>query len=355
MSNKNNHPVSVDDLTTQIQQCYSDQTFDTRTQDDAKEENAKGSFRYNIRKAKSEKYLKRLPSILSQKKKGDYYLYPIGSSIQSPVKVLPKWTDVASVINQGITTHRNLDVRTASRQEMKTTLSSGTLSSMLVKMKTYAVLPVSSHMISLQQLLVVNEKQRIFEETHAKFVCVNLMLALRFLHENGIFHGSVCPKKVVLNARHYPCLTGFGTADVMDERQSRPRERTTLEYTSPEQLYNEHLTEVTDTFSIGCLTYAMIYGTPPHRGKDVPCTRRNILDKRFMPPFAPEDISQAGKRFLIRCIRKLETKRYNILDAKDSISENITWFSGLSEDKLYKQALPSPLTSFIKQLDKTEA
>lgn len=303
------------------------------------------------RRAKSSALIRFSTNIEKRRRQKQHYLLPIGSFKETGISKQPiKWVDVASIIDHGVDAHKSLDpIKFRENYERLSTISSGTLTSMIVKEKAYSVFPVLNSMISLEDLLKLHEKssKTIFQETHAKFVCANIMMALRFLHEHKIFHGSVCPQKIVFNERAYPCLTGFGTADIIDDRQSRPRERTQFEYTSPEQLWWEYITEATDIFSTGCVTYALLYGKPPHHGSDTQITRRNLNDKHFEANFPPGTISRPGRKFIAKCIRKRESRRYSILETKDMF-EDIHWFSGLKEEKLYKQSIPSPLIYAIQ-------
>ena len=304
------------------------------------------------RKAKSSALIRFSSNIEERRQQKQHYLLPIGSYKETgSSKQTPKWIDVASIIDQGVDTHKSLDpIKFREEYERIYTLSSGTLTSMLAKDKAYSVFPVLNPMLSVEDLLKLqaNQSKKELQETHVKFICANIMMALRFLHEHEIFHGSVCPKKIVFNERGYPCLTGFGTADIIDDRQSRPREKTQFEYTSPEQLWWEYITEATDIFSTGCVTYALLYGKPPHRGNDTQETRRNLNDKYFEAKFPPGTISRQGRKFICKCIKKRESRRYSILDTKDMF-EDVTWFTGLKEDKLYKQVIPSPLLSAIQK------
>ncbi|XP_045206312.1 putative 3-phosphoinositide-dependent protein kinase 2 [Mercenaria mercenaria] len=303
------------------------------------------------RRAKSNAICRFSTNIEERKRKKQHYLIPIGSVKEtgSPYQ-MPRWVDVASIINQGTDTHKNIDLLKARENEHLMTLSSGTLTSVLTKLKSYSVLPVKNPMLTLEELMQfhANINAKVFQETHAKFVCANIMMALRFLHEHKIFHGSICPRKIVFNEKGYPCLTGFGTADIIDDRQSRPRERTQFEYTSPEQMYWEYITEATDIYSTGCVIYAFLYGRPPHQGSDTLATRRNMNDKHFVVEFPRDTLSRQGKKFISKCIRKRESRRYSILETKNMF-EDISWFSGLNEDKLYKQVIPSPLLSAIQK------
>ena len=48
-----------------------------------------------------------------------------------------------------------------------------------------------------------------FTEFQAKFLCASLMLAVKFLNENDIVHGSLMPKKIIFNDKYYPQIVSF--------------------------------------------------------------------------------------------------------------------------------------------------
>lgn len=108
MASNNNHPITVEDITKKMKLCASD--LSTKTSDSSWSPGASTSRDSSpLKKSRLKKSRKQSLSVSTERKKHkNYYLFPIGSVQHNlgPQKTLPKWIDVASIIEQGVFTHR---------------------------------------------------------------------------------------------------------------------------------------------------------------------------------------------------------------------------------------------------------
>ncbi len=92
--------------------------------------------------------------------------------------------------------------------------------------------------------------------------------ALDAAHRRGLVHRDIKPSNVLLSGDH-AYLTDFGITRLVDERTSSTDAGMwvgTFDYMSPEQLRGEPAGPPSDVYSLGCLLYACLVGTPPfHR------------------------------------------------------------------------------------------
>ena len=98
--------------------------------------------------------------------------------------------------------------------------------------------------------------------------------ALAYAHREGIIHRDIKPENVLLSAGH-PILADFGIARVIDLAGVRQVTRTgmgspgTPAYMSPEQLMGDKILDGrSDTYSLGCVLFELLTGTPPFAGKE---------------------------------------------------------------------------------------
>jgi serine/threonine-protein kinase len=91
--------------------------------------------------------------------------------------------------------------------------------------------------------------------------------ALDVAHRRGLVHRDIKPANVILSGDH-AYLTDFGVTRLVDEHtQSTDTGRWvgTLDYTSPEQLRSEPTGPLADVYSLGCLLYTCLAGSPPFK------------------------------------------------------------------------------------------
>ena len=111
--------------------------------------------------------------------------------------------------------------------------------------------------------------------------------ALGFAHARGVVHRDIKPENILFFGGH-AVVTDFGIALAITDA---PGERLTLEghgvgtpeYMSPEQAFGESVVDArSDVYSLGCVLYEMLSGSPPWGGK---ATMAILLHKtRDAPP-----------------------------------------------------------------------
>lgn len=98
-------------------------------------------------------------------------------------------------------------------------------------------------------------------------VC-RLCETLAFVHGEGIVHGDLTPRNVVVRPSGTPVLVDFGLAArhdrlASDFLEARALVAGTPAYISPEQIRGEQIDPRTDLYALGCILYQIIVGQPP--------------------------------------------------------------------------------------------
>jgi eukaryotic-like serine/threonine-protein kinase len=98
--------------------------------------------------------------------------------------------------------------------------------------------------------------------------------ALGYAHAQGVIHRDIKPENILISAGH-PILADFGIARAIDLAGVRQLTRTgmgspgTPAYMSPEQLMGDKVLDGrSDTYSLGCVLFEMLTGSPPFSGKE---------------------------------------------------------------------------------------
>ena len=121
---------------------------------------------------------------------------------------------------------------------------------------------------------ILKEKGR-FPTDQTVAMVANLLDALYYCHQKGIYHRDLKPENLLLAPDGHLKIVDFGIA--MMEGAPRVTWRGfsglvgTPEYMAPEQIKGERGTAGSDIYAVGCLTYHLLSGTPPFTG-DNPLT-----------------------------------------------------------------------------------
>jgi TolB-like protein/tetratricopeptide (TPR) repeat protein len=148
-----------------------------------------------------------------------------------------------------------------------------------------------------------------------------ILEAIRYAHEHGVIHRDIKPANVLLSDGH-AVVADFGVARPMP---GSPRAASggksitefgfivgTPEYMSPEQaLGDERVDERCDLYSVGCVLYEMVVGTPPFEAP----TAQMIVSRKISGAFAPITAMRSGvpmalDEILTRALRAEPSDRY---------------------------------------------
>lgn len=91
-----------------------------------------------------------------------------------------------------------------------------------------------------------------------------MVLAIEYLHANGIIYRDLKPENVVLDNIGYIRITDFGLSkkNVLSDKDAFSL-CGTPEYLAPEILVKEGYGKPIDWWTLGCIIYEMITGIPP--------------------------------------------------------------------------------------------
>jgi serine/threonine protein kinase len=141
--------------------------------------------------------------------------------------------------------------------------------------------------------------------------------ALEYAHARRVVHRDIKPENILLSTTGHAFVADFGVAYALDE--ARSVERTgpglavgTLVYMSPEEMEGEReLDGRADLYSLACVLYEMLFGSPPF--KDASRMGTKTLETRAVIPSASAhrpDVPLAVDRALGHALARVPEERY---------------------------------------------
>lgn len=124
-------------------------------------------------------------------------------------------------------------------------------------------------------------------ESEARYVMIQLVNGLLYLHSVGCLHRDLKLSNLLLNEDFDVKIADFGLAVKLNDAQSS-EQRTlcgTPNYISPEIVSRQPYGLTTDIWSLGCMFYTMLVGKAPFESQeDVKCTLDNISKAEYQVP-----------------------------------------------------------------------
>ena len=172
------------------------------------------------------------------------------------------------------------------------------------------------------------EKRHVLDIKSALHFVVQILRALQYVHDNGIYHRDIKPSNIIVEKNANIKICDFGIAksthgkgiDVDDGRTFG-----SVGYMSPEQLKGDEPTGRSDIYSVGVLLYEMLTGRQPFEGD----TDREIIEKQInndpvRPSIINPDIPVGLEQIILHAIQN---------DPKYRFSSSATFLEDISAFK----------------------
>jgi len=145
-------------------------------------------------------------------------------------------------------------------------------------------------------------------------ILTQILSGLGSAHERGICHRDVKPENILLDKNGIVHITDFGIAHLINE------ESITLTgafvgspgYVSPEQVTNKHVTEKSDMFSLGSLSYVCVTGNLPFPADNPSGVLHKVINEEPVPPLQQNSaLIQWVSDYILKCLQKDPQNRPN--------------------------------------------
>lgn len=218
-------------------------------------------------------------------------------------------------------------------------------------------------------------KMGCLEENVARVYIAELVLALEYLHSQGVVHRDLKPDNILIAHDGHIKLTDFGLSKVglinstddlsgptngvvlMEEnifencvehgvQREYRKERSavgTPDYLAPEILLGTEHGYTADWWSVGVILFEFITGLPPFNADHPQIIFDNILNRKIPWPRVPEDMSEDAEDLIDKLLTEDPNQRLGAKGAAEV--KNHLFFKDISWDNLARQKaafVPSP-------------
>ena len=138
---------------------------------------------------------------------------------------------------------------------------------------------------------------------------MQLSSALEVAHAQKILHGNIHPRKIVVTDDGTTKISDFGLSFLQPPPDQNPGDPT---YRSPEQCQGDAASEQSDIYSLGCVMYHALAGSPPFtQSGAIKLILQHVTESPNPVPYAKGDALTAGLSAIInKCLQKQPQDRY---------------------------------------------
>jgi hypothetical protein len=164
-----------------------------------------------------------------------------------------------------------------------------------------------------------------FTLPEAKFYIAEIACALDRLHQFGIIYRDLKPENVLFDADGHIKLTDFGLSRELGDDGTAKSFCGTLEYVAPEMAASWAYAFAVDWWSLGVMTYEMLYGRTPFAGQDDP-EAQVLRHIRTNEPKFPRDAHPDVVSFVNMLLEKDPARRAAFAEVRNSkLFEGTDW------------------------------
>ncbi|CAK63979.1 unnamed protein product (macronuclear) [Paramecium tetraurelia] len=150
-------------------------------------------------------------------------------------------------------------------------------------------------------------KQKRFSEEQAKWLFIQILDGLQYLHSQNIIYRDLKPENILIDQDGCPKLADFGLSKIVDNQEQLNYSFCgSLEYMAPEMIEQKGHNYTQDYYQLGVMLYEMMAGIPPFYAKTRQDMIKNIVSKQInYPHFFSKNLSD----FITKLCNKDKTKR----------------------------------------------
>lgn len=182
-------------------------------------------------------------------------------------------------------------------------------------------------------------KQKLLNESHARFYIGQLILALEYLHYMGLIHRDVKPENIIIDVFGYLKLGDFGQCVKCFDNDKTWTIAGTPDYMAPEVIVGKGYDCAVDWWSLGVVTFQTCAGQLPFASKDIDGLYKLILTVKY---HCPEHFSRHLRSFVKGLLVNNSSDRIANRSKRATKLKTMSWLKGVNWLGLLNRTLQAP-------------
>lgn len=204
------------------------------------------------------------------------------------------------------------------------------------------------------RLHLESNNPKIFNELQVRHHVATIALSLGYLHKKRIVHRDVKPENILLDKKGYAHLSDFNIATQFTPSQPLMWSKAgTMAYMAPEMLARKGYSTAVDWWSLGIVTYELLFGKRPYKAGSKEALTEAIIHHQIS---FPDNVYEIVSKECVDVITGLLDKSpFHRLGCNTDGFEKFKmhpWFRGLDWDLLEKKQLTPPNHKMIDKKKK---
>ncbi|KAG8549788.1 hypothetical protein GDO81_019736 [Engystomops pustulosus] len=192
-------------------------------------------------------------------------------------------------------------------------------------------------------------------EPEVRYYLKQIISGLKYLHMKGIIHRDLKLGNFFINENMELKVGDFGLAARLEPPEQRKKTICgTPNYLAPEVLHRHGHGPESDVWSLGCVMYTLLCGTPPFETSDLKETYRCIKQVKYTLPAC---LSSSAKQLIMGILKRTPSERLTL----DQIIEHEFFTKGYTPEKLPQSSCvmvpdlhpPNPAKSLLTRVAKS--
>ena len=194
-----------------------------------------------------------------------------------------------------------------------------------------------------------------FDEETTAFYITQVAYIISFLHSKNILYRDVKPENFLIDENGYLVLIDFGSCKIFEEKCELSSSFCgSIDYVSPEMISGEGHNLMTDWWSVGILTYELLFGVPPFHGSSTERTL-DLISNSIISYDSKIHITSVTKDFITKLLNKKIKERIGQGGFQEITKHH--FFQGCSYNNIVNQkitpnAMPEINEDYTNNFDK---